>query len=113
MRTRVLQTNRNGAENAGARALEKLSVPTLALEQPPPAAGADPGVDPGGELASARIRRAQDILRALLVEDDLAGECGTLSASIAVRLDGIQLELGQLMGLQTLFELWSKAEVIE
>lgn len=109
MQTRGLQTNRNGAENAGEHALEKLSVPTLAqLEQPPAAV-----VDLGGELASSRIRRAQDILRALLVEDDLAGECGTLSASIAVRLDGIQLELGTLMGLQTLFELWSKDEVIE
>lgn len=105
MQTRVLQTNRNGAENAGEHALEKLSVPTLALEQSPPAAAV--------ELPSARIRCAQDILRALLVEDDLAGECSTLSGSIAVRLDEIQLELATLMGLQTLFELWSKAEVIE
>lgn len=103
MQTRDLPTNRNGAETADDRApkssLVRIHVP---LEQPPAVAG---------ELASGRIRRAQDILRALLVEDDLAGECGTLSASIAVRLDGIQLELGQLMGLQTLFELWSKDEI--
>lgn len=104
MQTRDLQTNQNGAGTADDRAPKNSLVRILALEQPPPAAVAN-------ELASARIRRAQDILRALLVEDELAGEAGDLSASIAVRLDRIQLELSQLSGLQHLFELWSSGEV--
>ena len=99
MQTRDLPTNQNGAKTADDRAPKSSLVRILAPLELPPAAV--------GELASARIRRAQDILRALLVEDDLAGECGTLSASIAVRLDRLQLELAQLGGLQLLFELWS------
>lgn len=107
MQTRDLPTNQNGAKSVADRAPKSslVRIP-VTLEQLPPAAVVD-----RGELASARIRRAQDILRALLVEDELAGETGSLSGSIAVRLDGIQLELSQLSGLQQLFELWSTGEV--
>lgn len=100
MQSKVSKTNLNVVESADDRESKRL--PAVILETAP----ALPAV---GEPASARIRQAQDVLRALLLDEDLAGENGTLSASIALRLDRIQLELGQQAGLQSLFEFWSKS----
>ena len=99
MRNTPLRTNRNAVESADDQESKRL--PAVILETAPASLAV-------GESASARIRQAQDVLRTLLLDDDLEGEKSFLSGSIAVRLDRLQLELGQLAGLQTLFELWSK-----
>lgn len=101
MQSKVSKTSRNVVESADDRDLKRL--PAVILETAPALSALD-------EPASARIRHAQDVLRSLLLEDDLRGEQSCLSGSIAVRLDELQLDLGQLAGLQTLFELWSKPD---
>ncbi len=54
----------------------------------------------GAEQGSARIRQALEILRDLLLAEDV------LIGVVASRLDVLAFELEQLAGTQRLFELW-------
>jgi hypothetical protein len=59
-----------------------------------------------GECACARIRLASQVLRELLLKDELAFGKTLVIGVVSSRLDEIQGELEQLAGMQRLFETW-------
>jgi hypothetical protein len=73
-----------GSARAIAAPLPQLTVPPRASEV----------------LGSARIRQAVELLRDLLLAEDV------LIGVVASRLDTLTFELEQLAGTQRLFELW-------
>ena len=60
----------------------------------------------GGNCACVRIHHANEILRDLLLSDDLAFGKTLVIGVVATRLDEIVAELESLEGMQRLFELW-------
>lgn len=57
---------------------------------------------------SAEIRQAQDLLRSVLLAEDLRDDPLMLEF-VVVRLGEIETELGELAGRQQLFEAWIKS----
>jgi hypothetical protein len=57
---------------------------------------------------SEEIRLAQDLVRSILIRNDLADDALMLEA-VHARLDEMQLELGELAGKQQMFELLMKS----
>lgn len=60
----------------------------------------------GGNCACVRIHHANEILRDLLLSDDLAFGKTLVIGVVATRLDEIASELESLEGMQRLYELW-------
>jgi hypothetical protein len=57
---------------------------------------------------SEEIRQAQTILRSILLAEDLRDDPLMLE-SVIMRLDELQMELGELSGKQQMFEAWTKS----
>lgn len=56
---------------------------------------------------SQEIRLAQDVLRSILLAEDLRDDPLMLEA-VVVRLGELDLELSELAGKQQMFEAWTK-----
>ena len=97
MQRRVSPTNPSVVKIADTREPKRL--PALATET----ALAHPAA---GECACARIRLASQVLRELLLKDELAFGKTLVIGVVSSRLDEIQGELEQLAGMQRLFETW-------
>ena len=57
---------------------------------------------------SEEIRQAQDVLRSILLAEDLRDDSAILEA-VTVRLGELEVEMGQLAGRQQQFELVMKS----
>lgn len=57
---------------------------------------------------SEEIRLAQDLLRSVLIAEDLRDDPLMLE-SVAIRLGELEMEIGELAGKQQLFEAWTKS----
>ena len=57
---------------------------------------------------SEEIRQAQNILRSVLLAEDLRDEPMMMEA-ITIRLGELEMEIGELAGKQQLFEAWIKS----
>jgi hypothetical protein len=99
MQTRVSPTNPSVVETAEA----PKRLPAVVLETTLEMAPAHPAA---GECACARIRLASQVLRELLLKDELAFGKTLVIGVVSSRLDEIQGELEQLAGMQRLFETW-------
>jgi hypothetical protein len=56
---------------------------------------------------SEEIRLAQDLLRSILLAEDLRDDPLMLEA-VVVRLGELEMEMGELAGKQQMFEAWTK-----
>ena len=56
---------------------------------------------------SEEIRLAQDVLRSILLAEDLRDDPAMLEA-VTVRLSELEVEMGELAGRQQMFEAWVK-----
>lgn len=56
---------------------------------------------------SEEIRQAQDVLRSILLAEDLRDDPAMLEA-VAARLGELEVEMGELAGRQQMFEAWVK-----
>jgi hypothetical protein len=57
---------------------------------------------------SEEIRLAQDVLRSILLAEDLRDDPAMLEA-VTVRLSELEVEMGELAGRQQQFEMWIKS----
>jgi hypothetical protein len=57
---------------------------------------------------SEEIRLAQDLLRSILLAEDLRDDSLMLEA-VTVRLGELEMEMGELAGKQQMFEAWTKS----
>lgn len=57
---------------------------------------------------SEEIRQAQQLLRTVLLAEDLRDEPMILEA-VTIRLGELEMEMGELAGKQQLFEAWTKS----
>ena len=57
---------------------------------------------------SEEIRQAQQLLRTVLLAEDLRDEPIILEA-VTIRLGELEMEMGELAGKQQLFEAWTKS----
>ena len=57
---------------------------------------------------SEEIRLAQDVLRSILLAEDLRDDPMMLEA-VVMRLGELETEMGELAGRQQLFEAWTKS----
>jgi hypothetical protein len=57
---------------------------------------------------SEEIRLAQELLRSILLAEDLRDDPLMLEA-VTVRLGELEMEMGELAGKQTMFEAWTKS----
>jgi hypothetical protein len=99
MQTRGSPTNPSVAETAAAQK----RLPAVVLETTLETAPAHPAA---GDCACSRIRLASQVLRELLLKDELAFGKTLVIGVVATRLDEMQAELEQLAGMQRLFETW-------
>jgi hypothetical protein len=58
---------------------------------------------------SEEIRLAQDVLRSILLAEDLRDDPAMLEA-VTVRLSELEVEMGVLAGRQQQFEMWIKSD---
>lgn len=56
---------------------------------------------------SEEIRQAQELVRSVLLAEDLRDESLILD-SVTIRLEELEIELGELAGRQMMFEAWCK-----
>jgi hypothetical protein len=57
---------------------------------------------------SEEIRLAQELVRSILLAEDLRDEPLMLEA-VTVRLGELEMEMGELAGKQQMFEAWTKS----